>query len=548
MSKSVLADKGVAAVKNIFASRRARIALAIVLAVLIVFGFWWSSFLAKMAAVAQAQLVAKANESINGKVTVERVEFSVFGTLVADKVTVSDLKDAVVGKSDRVSVRFALGDVLTGRADLSAVKSVALENAAVTLASDAEGRWNWQDMLKPRKDDKVEFRGTVAVKQGTLLVRTDGGERTLEAVNGSVDFAGYPALAFDLTAKSGATPLAVKGSWAQGGDGEVTVKADQAALADLPLGLLGAGELQLTGGTAKDVTATVSQKAGKLSLAAAGTVEKLAATVSGYKLTEGAGKVSMAGEKVVLKDASVLVNGQKLTAAGNATLGEAGLALDMELAAAAFDMSALSTPLQGPLAFQAKLTGTAAEPQARGSFTIAKGSFGAISFSNGSGNFSYGGGTLTLSDTKATAWDGRLAVQGVVVPATQQYRMTASGSGMDSELLTEKDIRGRVDFDARLSGTGSTGGYAEGDFRMGEGSFSGIPFQSLTGDFVKQGEQMSFRNIVVNTLAGSFRAEGTSEGSIVRLRRLGEAVAPREVIERAVTDKVGDLRKKLFGK
>jgi hypothetical protein len=60
---------------------------------------------------------------------------------------------------------------------------------------------------------------------------------------------------------------------------------------------------------------TVRQKAGKLSLSAEGTVEKLAATAAGYALSEGAGKVSMTDGKVSLKEASVLVNGQKVTAA-----------------------------------------------------------------------------------------------------------------------------------------------------------------------------------------------------------------------------------------
>ena len=103
------------------------------------------------------------------------------------------------------------------------------------------------------------------------------------------------------------------------------MKTDQASLADLPLGLLGADDLRLTGGTAKNVTVTVTQKAGKLSLAAEGAVEKLAATVAGYALSEGAGKVSMVDGKVALKDAAVLVNGQKVTAGGAMTLAEAGM-------------------------------------------------------------------------------------------------------------------------------------------------------------------------------------------------------------------------------
>jgi hypothetical protein len=51
------------------------------------------------------------------------------------------------------------------------------------------------------------------VKEGTLLVRAAGSERKLEDVNGSVDFARYPVMAFELTAKAGSTPLAAKGSW-----------------------------------------------------------------------------------------------------------------------------------------------------------------------------------------------------------------------------------------------------------------------------------------------------------------------------------------------
>ncbi|MDT8902447.1 hypothetical protein [Anaeroselena agilis] len=534
---------------GIVISRKGKIALAAGLVAVFALGLWWNSLLARMASAAQDQLVAKANEHVDGKVTVGKMEFSLSGSLVARDVTVTDRKDAVVGRSERIAVRFGVGDVLAGRADLSAVKSVTLENAAMTLTSGKDGRWNWEELIKAGKDREMAFRGTVTVKQGTLLVRSAGGERKLEAVNGSVDFARYPAMAFDLTAKAGSTPLAAKGSWTGGGDGEVTVMADQAALADLPLALLGAGDLKLTGGTAKNVSATVRQKDGRLSLAAEGTVEKLAASVAGYALSEGAGKVSMADGKVTLKEAAVLVNGQKVTAGGTLTPADAALTLNLDVAATAFEAGALgSTPLKGPLAFQAKVSGTTANPAARGTFTMDRGSFGAVAFADGRGSFAYSGGTLTLSDTRATAWDGALTVQGSIVPATQQYDMAASGRGVDAALLSEKDIRGRTDFDARLQGKGASGGHAVGNFSMGEGSFSGIPFLSMTGDFVKQGEQMNFHNVVVNTVGGSFSAEGLTEGAVVRLRRTAgtTAASPREVLEKVVTDKLGDKLKQFL--
>jgi translocation and assembly module TamB len=538
---------------NFVLTKKMKVALAVGLVALIALGFWWNSLLGKMASAAQAQLVTKANEHVNGKVTVGKVEFSFFGTLNVADVTVTDRQNAVAGKSARIAVRFGIGDVLAGRADLSAVKSVTLEDAVVTLASGKDGRWNWEDIIKTRKDQEMVFRGSVAFKQGTVLVRQDGGERKLEAVNGTVDFARYPALAFDMTAKSGSTPFAVKGSWATEGEGEVAVKTDQASLADVPLGLLGAGDMRLSAGTAKNVTVTVRKKAGKLSLAADGTVEKLAATVAGYALSEGAGKVSMADGKVALKDASVLVNGQKLTAGGTLTLAEAGLALDLDLAAAAFDPAALAAaPLKGAIAFQAKLTGTPDSPKARGTFTMAQGSFGDVAFANGRGNFTFAGGTLTLSDTQATAWDGTLSLAGDIVPATKVYRMMANGRNVDAAQLSEKDIHGRANFDARLNGQGSSGGQAAGSFTVGEGKFSGIPFLSMTGDFVKQGEKMTFQNVVVNTVGGSFRAEGSNVGSAVKLNQVGAGSVvtnPAEAVTKSVTDKVGtDLKKKLFGK
>lgn len=498
-----------------------------------------------MAASAQTQLMAKANEKVNGSVAVANIEFSILGTLTASGVTVTDRQNVVAAKADRVLISFGVGDVLAGRADLSAVKSVTLDNPVVSLVSGKDGRWNWEDLVKSGQEEP-SFRGKVTVKQGSLLVNT-GAERKLEAINGSVDFAKYPALGFDLTGKTGATPLAATGSWTSGGDGELSVKAEQAQLADLPLGALTGGDLRLTGGTARNISVTVTRKAGKFSLAGSGAVEKLAAGAAGYAITEGTGKITLADGKIGVNEAAMLVNGQKVTMSGSVAAADAGLTLGLDLSAASFDPAALAaTPLQGPLSFQARLEGTPAAPVARGTFAIPQGSFGAISFANGSGNFVYGGGTLTLTDTKAIAWDGSLAIQGDIVPASQQYRLTANGRGVDSALLTEKDIRGRVDFDASLSGQGASGGYAAGNFRMGEGSFSGIPFLAMTGDFVKQGDNTRFHNIVVRTVTGSFSAEGLTEGAVVRLRKIGGVADPRESLEKAITDKLSPNLKKLL--
>jgi hypothetical protein len=527
-------------------TNRHKALLAGALAMLLLLGFWWNSLVSRVAADAQAQLLSKVNERVNGKVNVGSFDFSFYGTLTAHAVTVSDSKNAVIGKSDKVTVRFGVGDVLAGRADMSAVQSVTLENPVMTLITEKDGRWNWQNLVKSRPEEPMTFRGAVNVKNGAVQVG-ENGQGKLTAVSGSFDLAGYPAVALDLTAKSGSTPLAVKGNWNPGVGGELAIKTEQLALADLPLAALGAGDFKLTGGQAKNVTVTVKQKDGRFSFAGEGTLEKAATTVAGYAVSEGSGKVTLADSTVTLKDGTALLNGQKLTAVGTLTSADGGFQLSLDLAANAFDAAALGTmPLKGTIAFQTKVEGTVDQPRANGSFSIPQGSFGTVAFANGRGDFTYAGGTLTLINTQAAAWDGALAVAGTVVPASQRYQMTASGSGMDAAALTEKDIKGRVSFDANLSGQGPSGGHAEGSFRMGEGSFQGIPFLSMTGDFAKQGEKMSFSNIIVNTVGGSFRAEGFGEGSVVRLQQLGPTSSPREIVDKAITNKVSDQLKKIF--
>jgi hypothetical protein len=161
---------------NIVLSKNTRIALAAGLVALVALGFWWNSLLAKMASAAQAQLVAKANEHVNGKVTVGKVEFSIFGTLKVADVTVTDGQNAVVGKSGLVAVRFGVGDVLAGRADLSAVRSVTLENAAITLASAMPSALTG-DLNRPTRTGRI-LSGSEAFRHGT--VACESGRRRAE--------------------------------------------------------------------------------------------------------------------------------------------------------------------------------------------------------------------------------------------------------------------------------------------------------------------------------------------------------------------------------
>ncbi|MDR3565393.1 MAG: hypothetical protein P4N59_28705 [Negativicutes bacterium] len=520
--------------------KRTKMLLAGAVLLLLVCGVFWNSLMSKAVSVASTQVVAKMNEKINGRLTVESIDFSFAGTLVAHQITLYDSHDAVVAKSDQISIRFGLRDLLSGNIDLQSLHSITLENP-VLLADNKEGHWNFEDLIKSNSPQPQTFRGQVQIKHGVVAVGSLDNHK-LDPVDGTIDFAQYPVLALDFSGKSGNTPLTAKGTWDSDGAGTMTVTADQLSLTDLPLDQFPQTDFVLTSGMARNLTVTISQQAGNLSFSGNGSVEKVAATIAGFALSEGSGNFKLTDTTIDLSDMSVLVSGQKVTMDGTISMAKSGFTILLNAASTHFDPAVLTgSSFQGPIAFQAKIEGPASTPLATGQFSIPQGSFGAVSFTAASGNFSYNGGVLTISDTKGNAWNGTLYANGDITPTTQQYKMAVTGQGVDSALLTEKDITGRVDFDAYLTGQGTTGGHASGSFRMGEGSFSGIPFLALTGEFVKQGDKISFSNILVRTVGGSFHAEGFSDGAIVRLKQVGAPVNPRDVLQKAVTDQLKKL-------
>jgi hypothetical protein len=484
---------------------------------LIIAGSGWNLLLGKASAIAQDKILAQANESINGKITVGRMDVSFLGTIHANQVAIYDERGNLMGKTAKVKVDFSLSDLLAGKVDLQALKSVTVENPDI-IVSQQDGKWNWEGLLKPKPEEPFTFRGQIVVKDGSLSLDSPE-NRKLEAIEGKVNFAGYPSFAVDFTSKKGSVPLSVKGAWSFSGDGAMDIKAEKAPLTDLPLDVLAQADVKINGGSIDSLVLHVAKQTGGYTFGGEGTISDMAATAAGYNISQGLGKFKFENNSLTIQSASLQLNGQTLSVDGAVTISD-NIALNLNIAATAFDLSVLAGPsFQGPITFQANIQGTPSTPQAQGQFSIPHGAVGALTFSAASGNFTYSGGSLTLNNTQATTWDGTLFVNGTVLPVSQQYNLAVTGSGIDSALLTDKDIHGRVGFNAAVSGQGSSGMAASGSFSMGEGEFCGVPFISMTGDFTKQGEQMNFSNIVVRTIAGAFAASGFSEGSVIKLQK-----------------------------
>jgi len=58
---------------------------------------------------------------------------------------------------------------------LSAVRSVAIDDPYLIVTRDRNGRWNFDDLLKPRRITRDRFRGEVSIRNGEVIFRDDKG-------------------------------------------------------------------------------------------------------------------------------------------------------------------------------------------------------------------------------------------------------------------------------------------------------------------------------------------------------------------------------------
>ncbi len=172
---------------------------------------------------------------------------------------------------------------------------------------------------------------------------------------------------------------------------------------------------------------------------------------------------------------------------------------------------ATSIRIKGPTSFQATLAGTTTNPSAKGSFKIPAGTLGDMSFSNASGDFSFADNTLSLANTMLNAFGGSIQTHGPLHPDTLRYVQKVSGQNLDSSMLSDKDIQGRLAFSADVQGQGPwEGANADGTFEMGAGSVSGIAFDALSGNFAKRGANTRYFNLTAK-IAGQSIYIGDAE-------------------------------------
>ena len=488
--------------------------LAGLAALLVITGIAWKLAAPRVLAGVQDLLLKQVNSSINGRLEIGSLDFSVLGSAVLKQVVLYDKAGSRIASGGQINVSYQFDDLLGGRFGLDSVKKISIEKADLKLAIDKNGRWSLQELVKPQKEQPAVFRGIIAVQEVTVEVTTPEWTRQFTGLAGELDYEKPPAVAVDLKGKLGKSALTAKGVWTAEVKTQLAITIDAIELADVQSLLpSAAGNPQFLAGSLKDVKGNLIQDKSGISTNGEAVLSGLAMNLQGKALKEGNANLKLQGKSMTMSNGSAQLDGNKLNVNGTIDFATTSPGLALQLAAAGIDIASLAgskASVSGLLSFQADVTGTLAKTLARGVFKLPAGQLDANPLTDGEGSFSYAGEVLTIQNATLKALGGALAISGTMEPQTSRYNLKVSGQNVDGAILTNQGVNGRMSFEATVSGAADASSMtASGVFALPSAKISDYDISNATGSFRKQGNRLDLSNVGV-TLSGQRLSVGGS--------------------------------------
>ena len=246
------------------------------------------------------------------------------------------------------------------------------------------------------------------------------------------------------------------------------------------------------------------------------------------------------GTALLFTNGQAAYKNQAITVTGRVLLpfsGDSELDLSFEMPSG--EPTALMPNLKagGPLTAQGKITGSALSPVLSGNFSLGSLQFGDMAVSGITGTFAYTGQVLKLLSSSGSALGGSVAASGDVLPATDQFNLSISGSNLNTSQLTEKDVKGPLSFGGTANGSADAA-TLQGQFTIYNGKAYGIAFRTLTGNFIKRGSaEADVSNLAITTDFGTFYPEQINQTVMEKLQERQLPTNPAEIREK-ITEKV----------
>ena len=443
-------------------------------------------------------------------------------------------------------IKYSWSDLAKLNFGIANIKEVELTGAEFWLQEE-KNRWNWEGLFKEDSVTDNQFAGKIQIKAAQIHCRTSVLSKTLNEVAGEIDCIDNPNLAIHLKGKIGQGNLTADGIWSNGQLGMLAMKAQDVDLLEFrdSIPSSSAGEaIRLESGklTAGSVM-TERDTSGVVRWTTEGVFSgvNLAGKVS---ITDARGEFNGSQDGLQLQNVTFAVSGQQAAGEGFVSWSQGGAAIQAVVSIPDADPAAFLSGLtvQRPVACRINITGPLTEPNISGGFSIPQATFSNMAISNVTGNFKYGGSYILLQNISGALYQGTVGATGEVKMSNESYELDTSGRGLDSSRLTDKDVQGPLDFNGHVSGQGDAAVTA-GTFIIREGKAYGVPFVTMSGNFVKRGASTEISGIVMQTVVGTIYPEQLSKEALERIAVTGQPALNEENIKK---EAVGKLLPRLF--
>ena len=375
--------------------------------------------------------------------------------------------------------------------------------------------------------------------------------KTLDEASGTIDFHAYPNLGISFKGKIGQGSLNIDGDWNNGQFALLTIKGKDLNLPEFRDAIPPIQGISLEGGKATTLTMTTERDLnGVVKWQTEGEFSGLKITGK-RNITDGQGRFSGNQDGIKLEKMSFTISDQRASGEGTLTWPKGVVSIDAVLSVPDLDPGAFMSGLavQRPITCQVKVAGPLAEPDISGSFNVPQATFSSMPIDMIIGNFQYTGTHMRLKDVYGSVYQGNVAAEGEVQTNDESYELDASGQGLDSSRLTDKDVQGPLSFSGHVSGKGEAA-VTQGTFLIRDGKAYGIPFITMTGHFVRRGAVTEISNIAMETIGGTIYPEQLSKEVLERLNPLERATLNEEDIkneaEKRIEESIKREEKKLL--
>lgn len=473
--------------------------------------FWYVRSQSFMATAAEL-LSAEATKALHTEIKIDKIHVRSLTEIGAENIEIFDKAGKVLAVAQQVKVSFSPLGMVRGLPTLANVSAVVVEQPVITLAQREDGAWNYQDLLSGDAESSNDFRGTVFLRDAALTVQAAGQSRTLQDLNGKIDFAAQPSLFFAADFLQEGGRAEISGTW--GGAREtVSVKAKDFDVAHY-LDLLPENmAVQLNKGLLQSLDVTFLKNGSEYEVTGEAVVLGAALTVEETAVEDIDGLV-LFNEKQLRIFSRGKVKQQPVVLRGTMSLDVVEPILDLQVSSKGFDAAKVldNFPLHGKIAFAANIRGTYSAPTVEGVFDVKEGQLYDYTLQNLHAKLHFADEVLTVEEVSGALSDGRFQGEGRILAADGSYQLRLQAENFSVETFSAylPDVSGKVRADLAIDGKGMDFADARvyGSAALQDGAYRNIPFTRLSANFYKQADVIDVDSVSLILPQGEVSAAG----------------------------------------